>query len=229
MNKIKLIFPVLLLGALVLMGAGCGEKAAEEGGAPIIGEEEEGQGEEVSLDEVLTKAKGMEGYSFDIVVTQTDQPTMESKMWVEGTDMRWEGNVEGQDIVYILNTAQETAYIYMPSQNMAMEQSFAEVSGEVGESPAEEAEGIPEQNPDVLGIEVWDGKTCLLVKSTSDQGDVTKWWLWTEYGIPIKTEITSHTGEIIVTELHNIEVGDIAGSMFELPAGVQIMEIPFGF
>jgi outer membrane lipoprotein-sorting protein len=226
MSKLKFVFPILLLGVLVVMGAGCGKKTTEEEGAPVAGEEE---GEEVTLEEVLVKTKGVGGYNFDVVITQTNQPTMEFKMWVEGTDMRWEGNVEGQDVVYILNTDQQTAYIYMPSQNMAMKQSFAKVRGEVGDSPTEEAQGIPEQNPVVLGTKVWDGKTCLVVEGTSDQGDVTKWWLWTKYGIPIKTELTSHTGEFIVTELHNIEVGDVSGSVFELPIGVQLMEIPFSF
>ncbi len=219
MNKKLIFIPISLLAVLALVGAGCGDKTSD--GTPA--------GEEMSLDEVLANAERIGGYNFDMVITQSNQQTMESTMWVEGANMRWEGSVEGQNVIYILNTAQQTAYIYMPSQNMAMKQSFATARGAVGESPSEATQGIPDQNPVVLGTEVWDGKTCLVVQGTSDQGDVIKWWLWTSRGIPIKTELTSHTGESIVTELRNIQVGDIADSMFELPAGVQIMDIPFGF
>jgi len=82
--------------------------------------------------------------------------------------------------------------------------------------------------PETVSTEVLDGKTCLVVKYTIATKEV-KMWLWTKYGIPIKTETTTTKGTSVV-ELKNIEFSNISDSIFELPAGVQIMTIPsFGF
>lgn len=96
----------------------------------------------------------------------------------------------------------------------------------VGESSEEQSAEISEQSPEVLGTEVWNGKKCLVVKGIDDKGNESKWWLWMEHGIPIKVELTTSDGKFVNTELHNIEVGDIVDNMFELPDGVQIMEMP---
>jgi outer membrane lipoprotein-sorting protein len=221
MRKPKFILPMLLFGVLVLMGSACSKETAEEERAPT-------SGKEVSLEEVLGKAKGLGGYKFDMVLKQTGEADMTSHMWIEGADMRWEGSAEGRDMVYILRSAEQVAYMYLPSQNMAMKYNFTKAKGAVGKSPGEQSEEIGTEYPDaeVLGTEVWDGKTCLVAKGVSDEGDVTTWWLWIEYGIPVKVEFSPRTGEALVTELRNVEVGDIPDSMFELPAGVQPMEIP---
>jgi len=50
-------------------------------------------------------------------------------------------------------------------------------------------------------------------------------WLWTRHGWPIRTETVTAKGTSVV-ELKNIDFGNIPDSMFELPAGVQIMELP---
>ncbi len=223
MNK-RTIFSFLLLGAVILVGAGCGEQeAAEEGTSPAAGE----QKEELSLDEVLAKAQDLESYKFDVQVTSSEQKTaMTSKMWVEGGNMRWEGNVEGQQVIYLIRSDDQVAYLYMPSQGMAFQQDLSKAKEAVAEPPDEQSAGIHEQSPTVLGTEIWSGKNCLVVEGVSNKGDESKWWIWTKYGIPVKTEITSHTGEFIVTELHNIETGDIEDSIFELPEGVQPTQYP---
>ncbi len=206
------------------MGAGCGEReTVKEGTTPATGEQEEG----LSLDEVLAKAQDLGGYKFDVRVISPEQKMdMTSKIWLEGGNMRWEGNVEGQQVIYLINTADQIAYVYMPSQGTAFQQDLSQAKEVMVEPPDKQSSGIPEQSPTVLGTEIWDGKNCLVVEGVSDEGDESKWWIWTKYGIPVKTEITSRTGEFMVTEIHNIEMGDIANSMFELPEGVQPMQYP---
>ncbi len=220
----RIIFSFLLLGFVTLVGAGCGEQeTAEEATTPAAGEQEE----ELSLDEVLAKAQDLEGYKFDIRVTSSERKTaMTSKMWMKGGNMRWEGNVEGQQVVYLINTADQIAYVYMPSQSMAFQQDISQAKEAMVEPPDEQSSEISKQSPTVIGTEVWDGKNCLVVEGVSDKGDETKWWLWTKYGIPVKTELVSNSGEFIATELYDIEVGDIEDSIFELPAGVQPTQYP---
>jgi outer membrane lipoprotein-sorting protein len=50
-------------------------------------------------------------------------------------------------------------------------------------------------------------------------------WIWEQYGFPIRVEMTTTEGTVIV-EYKNIEFTDIPDIMFELPEGVEIMEIP---
>jgi len=50
-------------------------------------------------------------------------------------------------------------------------------------------------------------------------------WIWKEKGFPIRIEMTSIEGTFII-EYKNIEFTDVPDSMFELPEGVQIVDIP---
>ena len=102
--------------------------------------------------------------------------------------------------------------------------SFGKAQESIGESPTEQSESVMQYNPVTLGTETLDGKKCLVIEYTMETGK-TKSWLWTKYGIPIKTEITTAEGTTVV-ETKNIEFGGISDSMFELPTGVQIMQIP---
>ncbi|MBL7154961.1 MAG: outer membrane lipoprotein carrier protein LolA [Candidatus Portnoybacteria bacterium] len=212
MNKLKFVMPFLILAVLVLMGAGCGEKEP---------------GEE-SLTDILSKAKDIVAYKYEAVITTPGQPVITAKFWLKENKMRWEGSLEGKNVVYLIDEDKLTAYLYIPAQKIAMKMNFWEAQDTVGESPTEQSGSVMDYNPVTLGTEVLDGKTCLVIEYTDETGK-TKMWLWTRYGIPIRTEVTTAKG-ITIVELKNIDFGNISDSMFELPAGVQIMTIPsFGF
>jgi len=116
------------------------------------------------------------------------------------------------------------SYVYISAQNIAMKMDIGEVQENVGESPVEQSESIEKYNPTVVGSEVLDGKNCLVVEYTTETAE-TKMWIWKKHGFPIRTETTTDKGTTIV-EIKNIEFGDIPDTMFELPAGIQIIEMP---
>jgi len=223
MAKSKFILPALLLGILVLIGAGCGEKEAENGALPSNGEEEVGVTE--SLTDVLDKAKGISSFKYDIVTTAPGQASMTMKIWLKGQKTRMEGTFDGQSMVYLMDASKQLAYTYFPSENMAMEIDMSKAQQATGESPTEQSGSVMDYNPVTLGTETLDGKTCLVIEYSTSTGEV-KMWVWTRYGLPIRTETTTTEGTAVV-ELKNISIDNISDSMFELPAGVQIMEIPF--
>ncbi len=223
MTKLKFIAPLLLLGVLILVGAGCGEKKAEEG---VIEEEKVEEATE-SLTDVLAKAAGITSFKYDMVATAPGEAAVTMKMWWEGKRMRMEGTFEGKSIIYLVDAGKQLAHIYYPAENMAMKISLHKAEETTGESPTEQSESVEQYNPVTLGTEVLDGKTCLVIKY-STQTEEVKMWVWTKYGLPIRTETATAKGTSVV-ELKNIDFGDISDSMFELPAGVQIMQIPFGF
>ena len=66
-----------------------------------------------------------------------------------------------------------------------------------------------------------------MVEYTSKQGDKTRSWIWEEHGLPIKTITQTDEGDY-TTEIKNIEFGTVSEDEFELPAGVEKMDIPGG-
>jgi len=92
---------------------------------------------------------------------------------------------------------------------------------EVPDNPAEDAEQI---YPTYLGTETVDGKLCDVYQYTTADG-TTKAWIWKDKSFPIKVEVTSSQGTAII-EYKNIVFDTLSDSLFELPSGVQIMQLP---
>ena len=169
----------------------------------------------------------MVSYKYEAVITAPGEEVITAKFWLKGYKIRWEGTYEGQSVVFLMDQSTQVAYTYIPAQGIAMKMDFSKAQRTVGESPTEQSESVMEYNPVTIGTEVLNGKTCLVIEYTTETEKV-KMWIWTRYGFPIRTETTTDKGTTLA-EIKNIDFGDIADSMFELPAGVQIMEIPFGF
>jgi len=185
-------------------------------------------GGELSLTDILSKAKDITSFKYDMIVTIPGETAVTTKMWRKGNKTRTEMTVEGQKMVYLMDIDKQLAYTYFPSENTAMKMDLSKTQEVTGESPTEQSGSVMDYTPETVGTEVLDGKTCLVVRYTTATEEV-KMWLWTSYGIPIRTETTTAKGTSVL-ELKNIEFGNISDSMFELPANVQIMTIPsFGF
>lgn len=239
---IRVVVVLLVVGILVSVGTGCAPKAPEAPPVPPAQEPagEEGPGEETippetpgeqapgeeapSLSGVLDKAKGISSYSCEIEVTIPQGETITAKAWWKGDKARWEGSFEGQDVVLLSDLAAHEAIVYMPAENIAFRIDYSSAEEAVGEPPQAQIEEVMEYQPEILGTEVIDGKECL-VASYSKAGEQIKIWVWLEHGLPIRTEITTTEGTIVM-KLTNIQIGGIPDSTFELPAGVEIMEMP---
>ena len=225
MKKIIIIIVLIALigiGAWVLLG---GKKVTEEGAIPL-GEEAvtPEEGAELSLAEILGNAAGITSFKYDMVATTPSEAAVTMKMWRKENKMRMEGTFEGQSMVYLVDAGKQLAYTYFPSENMAMQIDMSKAQKTAGESPTEQSESVMDYNPVTVGTEVLDGKTCLVIEY-STQTENVKMWVWTKHGLPIKTETATTKGTSVV-ELKNIDFGSISDSMFELPAGVQLMQIP---
>ena len=214
----KKIVIIIILIALIGIGAWLllsGEKVVSPG---------EEEGAELSLTEILGGVKGITSLKYDMVATSPEGKVMTTKMWRKGNKTRTEGTFEEKSMVYLVDVDKQLAYMYFPSENTAMKISLSKVQETAGESPTEQSESIVEHNPVTLGTETLDGKSCLVIEYTTETGKV-KMWIWKKYGLPIRTESTMAEGTSVV-ELKNIDFGSISDSMFELPTGVQIMQIP---
>jgi len=236
---IRVVAVLLVVGILVSLGTGCAPKAPtapppqEPAGEEGPGEEtippeapgEQAPGEEApSLSGVLDKARGISSYSCEMEVTIPQEETITAKTWWKGDKARWEGNFEGQDVVLLLDLGAQEALVYMPDENIAFRIDYSSAEETVGEPPQLQIEEMMEYQPQTIGTEVIDGKECL-VASYSKDGEQIKIWIWLEHGLPIRTESTTAEGTIVIM-VKNIQIGGVPDSTFELPAGVEIMEMP---
>jgi len=239
MRKLTRVVAVLLVvGILVSLGTGCAPKAPEAPTTPPPQEPagEEGPGEEAippeeapgeeapSLSGVLEKAQGISSYSCEMEVTIPQEEPITAKTWWKGDKAKWEGNFEGQAVVLLLDLGAQEAFVYMPDENIAFRIDYSSAEETVGEPPQLQIEEMMEYQPETLGTEVIDGKECL-VASYSKDGEQIKIWIWLEHGLPIRTESTTAEGTIVIM-VKNIQIGGVPDSTFELPAGVEIMEMP---
>ncbi len=208
---------LIVIIALILIGIGAwflfGSEKTEENGE--IG---------LSLTDILGKAKDVTSFKYDMIATVPGETAITTKMWRKGNKTRTETTIEGQKMVYLMDMDKQLAYTYFPSENTAMEMDLSKTQEVAGESPTEQSGSVMDYNPVTLGTEVLDGKTCLIVEYADETGK-TKMWLWTKYGIPIRTEMTM-AQDTSVVELKNIDFGNISDNMFELPPNAQIMTIP---
>jgi outer membrane lipoprotein-sorting protein len=153
--------------------------------------------------------------------TSPQAGTIETKVWMKGqTKIREELSTQGMDTIILIDMDQGVMYSYIPDQGIATKMT-------INTSQIPEGAGDPEDilsfNPEVVGTETIDGKSCTVIEWTISGGSV-KEWIWTEVGFPLKMETTTSQG-VTTVEFKNLDFSNIPDSMFELPEGVQIIEI----
>ncbi len=226
---------IVIVGLLliaVIVSAGCvGKKAPEEGEETPTGEvttpttqtPTAPSGDEgTSLSDIFGKSKGITSVKYDMVTTSPGEPTITQKIWLKGNNMRMEMTTEGETMITIMNGDKQELHMYYPEENMAMKMDFSQAP----ESAIEETSSIEQYNPTVVGTETIDAKLCTVVEYVDPEGKV-KTWLWQKQGLPVRMEVTTTEG-ISRTDWKNFDFGDIPDDKFELPTGVEIMEMPGG-
>jgi len=174
-----------------------------------------------SVSDLVAKAKATTEYSFDIKIDAAGQ-TMTGKSYVKGTKMRQEMNVAGQNTVLLLNMNDKVAYTLMPDQGIAMKMDFSKVSVQT-ERPDARISELP-SSAKLIGTDTVDGKAAAVYEVPDSVGS-GKYWVWTERGMPLKVEVTGAEGKTVI-EFLNYKFGSIPDSLFELPSGTQLMDLP---
>lgn len=176
-----------------------------------------------SPSELASRARAADQYSFNAKVTTGGQ-TINAKGYVKGTKMRQETSVGGIDTVMLLDSQTKVAYMLLPGQNSAVKMDVSKAQ-EQATSPSEEVNSLP-SDARFVGSETVDGKPASVYESTSGETK-TKYWMWTERGLPLKLESTSPQGTAVV-EFTNYQFGPQPDNLFELPAGTQVIDAPAG-
>jgi hypothetical protein len=178
-----------------------------------------------TLADIYGVGKSIGDVKYDQVMTVSGQPqSTTSKVYIKDAwlsnkmKFRYEMTAEGTTTIMLMDLATQIAYSYFPDQNMAYR---------IDMSQAEQSD--PTQNSDQIipvkvGTETVDGKLCDVYQWTY-QGISTKEWIWKDKSFPIKMESTSSSGTTTI-EYKNIVFGTLSNDLFQLPAGVEIVQFP---
>lgn len=173
-----------------------------------------------TLDDILSLASSIESVKFDMVITSTEISSMTTEVWLKDPKMKMKTTSEEQTIITILDQEAQTMYTYMPDQNMAFMITYDQAQA----SPIDDTQNINQYNPQNAGTETIDGKVCMVVEYAVQDVSITT-WIWKEYGFPIKVVSVTDQGTTTI-KYKDIDFTNIPDSEFQLPDGVQIMDLP---
>jgi hypothetical protein len=173
-------------------------------------------------------------FSADMHVTSGhggDSQAMNGKIYFTPSHMRMDmqGGPRGGSVL-ITNVAAQTTDMLMPQQHMYME--FKADQAAMMHRPGMPTSIKPFSDPDNpcaadegstcknLGVEQVNGRACDHWQITSKSGKVTDSWVDQKLHFPIKS-----VSEDSTWELTNIQEGEPAASLFEIPPGYRKMDL----
>ena len=160
--------------------------------------------------------------SYDQKTTQGRNVT-NGKVSLKDELFRMETTAEGQTAVILHN--REGTFTVMPSEGMAMKTALHPGQGPI-RGAGNYAQYLKERQAERIGAETVGGYACDIYRFTDPEagGTVTA-WVWKEKMFPIRLEIEGTKGKMLI-ELSNIQLAaNIPDSAFELPAGIQVMDM----
>ncbi len=178
---------------------------------------------ENELAEVLSRVDEIGSLKYEIF-SLTPEGEFSAQFWQKNNQTRMETTAEGQIVIMLANFDDETAYLYLPDQNIATRIDLAQAPEIVEGALKQQATYLMGYDPVIVGRETIDGRECLVIEYAAF-GEATTMWIWEEHGLPIRT-ITETEYGLIESTASNIEFLEIADDMFELPAEVEIIETP---
>jgi outer membrane lipoprotein-sorting protein len=168
-----------------------------------------------NLDEIIGQAAAFPTVRYDMITTVSGQMTMTVKYWMKNKKVRAEMPDTG--VITLMDMDAHTMYMYTPATNTAIKIVYN--TSQAPENPNQ----ILDYTPNIVGTETIDGKVCTVIEYNYTQANV-KTWIWNDKGYPVRMESTSN-GVTSIVEWKNFDFSDIADSMFELPEGVEVIDV----
>lgn len=246
---ISLILIALLLvsiGALAACGGGESDlpnnqdiEDSEDDGDLEEGQGQDGQDDQASqegpgggnidskdLKALSAKAASIKSFSYEGVYTFTNGEEFVNNMWIKDQKIRSEMIDSDSDelMVSLIDATSKSMYIYYPDTNyaMKMEVDYGVLEDTMTLENFYKSAVIDES--DYLRDETFDGKKCAVYQGKDFEGYTATIWIWKEWGLPIK--IVSDMGSDTMTvEFKNLELNKVKDSIFELPAGVELIDL----
>ncbi len=175
-----------------------------------------------SLSSILGLGANIVSVKYDMSITVPGTGTIVSTIWEKQHKMKEEMTMQGVHTIILFDMDAGIMYTYMPDQNMATKMMLN--TGAVPEGASEDPNSILQYNPQIVGTESIDGKSCTVITWDIPETGTMKEWVWTDKGFPLKIETTTSEGTTTI-EFTNIDFSNIPDSAFELPSGVIITTV----
>ncbi len=235
-NKLLILFVTLIL--LLGIMTGCGSAPADEEGTPGESTESEtpestenetssGDIDSAYLTSVLSQGATamLEGISYDMTIDTAGQKTAIS-YFMEGEKIKMSGTMEGVESVTIIDGTSMISYdpVSKTGMKFAYEDDSTQADGTVD---ADLSDNFDDSSLTFLEKGEFDGEPCLIV-SAKDTGDVNnmKMWINERLGMVVKMEVSTADGQVMTTEMTNIKTGKMPAGTFDVPADIEIVELP---
>jgi outer membrane lipoprotein-sorting protein len=175
-----------------------------------------------TLSGILGLGANIASVKYDMSITAPGMETMVTTVYEKGKKFREEMTTQGMTTIIIMDMDAGVYWMYTPDTNTAMEMTLD--TSMIPEGASENPNDILDFNPQIVGTESIDGKSCTVITWDIPDTGTMKEWIWTDKGFPLKIETTTSQG-ISTIEFTNIDFSDIPDSTFELPAGVIVTTI----
>jgi hypothetical protein len=158
-------------------------------------------------------------YSADVAVTTQDGKTMTMKTYRDDQKIRSEMTQGGMQLVSILRLDQQKMYSVMTAQKMVMVMPLDPAKARQMMTPGSGGDAKVE----LVGPEAAEGVAATKYKMTTSDGKV--FFIWVDPATSVPVKIAADDGSF--TEVFkNFQAGPQDASLFEPPAGYQVMNMP---
>ncbi len=175
------------------------------------------------LADILKKAEEIDSLKYDVTVDSPGE-NVTGTFWQKGEKLKLEGKVGEREIVVIIDKEIRTAYTYIPEEGVATQVSMDSVREVKDGSIKKQAGDVLRHEPVILKEETLSGKECVVIEYTTPNIE-GKMWVWKEHGLPLRVEVEEERG-VTVMEAENIDLTELSEDVFDLPPGVEVMEVP---
>ena len=162
---------------------------------------------------------------FQAEMVQTTQGMeIKGKIYVKGNKSRVDMNMMGQQTQTISRLDKQTVWLVHPNQGFYMEMPVNPGSPELLRDDAELKKYASKKK---VGTETVNGYKCDKYEITYHDASLGKMttWISKKLNFPVKVIQKGPQGESTV-EYRNIKTGNVPDSLFELPPGMQKMQMP---
>lgn len=184
------------------------------------------------LEKILEEGRKITTLKYDLIETvllgsklpTRETVTLSETIWREGERARIDFKTQNHTLsTRLIDGNKQAAIIYLPDQQLAHREDFDYVINLQDRELSFPEKGLVEcPSWDVIGEETIEGKSCFVARCPPV--DTGTYWIWKQYGVPIKNETKSASGGTITIEHKNMEFDDVPDSIFELPAGIPVLE-----
>lgn len=160
--------------------------------------------------------------SADLTITMKKGTTIQAKVYLETDKLRADLTTNGMQVTTIIRKDQQKIYELLAGQKMAMEMPYD--ANKFKNYSAVDSAFASGGNFTLIGPDTIDGIACLKYKVTSDKTKQV-FYFWMDAAKKVPVELDSDSGSLKV-KWRNYQAGPQDASLFEVPAGYQMMEMP---